>query len=125
MTEQRTIFVVDDDVIFRRVIGKQLEQAGFLVRPFENGVGVVAQVREVQPVACILDMVMQGRGGADIMLDLNKLFKRPKIIGVSGSKLFLDYAYAFQADATLQKPISSEVLMQTLAKLGVWPTQGN
>lgn len=125
MTDRNTIFVVDDDAIFRRVIGRQLEQAGFNVQAFENGHGVSEQMRLARPVASIIDMVMPDKEGMETILDILKAKHNAKVIAVSGTQLYLDCAQAMNVDATLLKPITPEALMQTLTGLGVAPAHGN
>ena len=123
MNEKKTIFVVDDDAIFRKVIGRQLEQAGFSVQSFENGQGMAEHMRRSRPVATIIDMVMPDKDGMETLLDLLDTEHRGKVIAVSGTRQYLDYAEGMHIDATLLKPVTPEALMKTLAGLGVVPAQ--
>lgn len=121
MTGKKTILVADDDEIFRRMIGRQLEKMGFHVVLFEDGRHVAMQASLLKPVACIVDMVMPEKEGMETVLQLAQQANAPKVIGVSATELYLDLAKGMLIDATLLKPVTPDRLAATLAELGIAP----
>lgn len=117
----KTIIVADDDEMYRIVMHNYLTRMGFEVILNASGDKVLDQVKQYQPAACIIDIVMEGKEGIQTMLELTDIPDRPKLIAFSGNQFYLSLASELGIDALLSKPVTLESLKETLDKLGVSP----
>ncbi|MEQ1621251.1 MAG: response regulator [Methylococcales bacterium] len=115
------ILVVDDDGIFRAIMRKNLEKLGYNVLEKASGMDVNALVEQEQPVACLIDIVMDEKEGIETIIDLGSLAIRPKIIAVSSTEFYLTLAVDLGCDAGLKKPITPAQLEATLQSLDIFP----
>lgn len=118
-TMQKTIIVADDDTLFRLMMRRHINALGFEVIEDENGVNVARQIKQFNPVACIIDIVMEKKEGIETIIEMKALPQCPKIIAVSSNNYFLSLATSFGVDGTLQKPVSPEALASKLREVGV------
>lgn len=68
----RRILVVDDDPGIRRVLTYNLSAEGFEVDAVEDGHQVLGAIGSFQPDLLILDVMMPGRDGLDVLSDLRE-----------------------------------------------------
>jgi CheY-like chemotaxis protein len=100
------VLLVDDDEHFRALARSMLEPAGFEVLESEDMQQCMVQLRCHAVEALILDMVMPGRDGIEILGEVKKLFPKIRILAVSGaedSDLYLSVSAHLGADASLGK----------------------
>lgn len=100
------VLVVDDDRHFRVLARAILEPAGFEVLESEDVEHCLLQLREHAVDAVILDMVMPGRDGIEVVRELKQLFPETRIVAVSGaeqSDVYLSVSAHLGADASLDK----------------------
>ena len=64
---EKVIYLVDDDAKLRKLLVKFLKEYGFAVREFADGSGLSAALAEGQPDAVILDVMLPGESGLDIL----------------------------------------------------------
>ncbi|HBG05975.1 MAG: hypothetical protein A2075_16410 [Geobacteraceae bacterium GWC2_58_44] len=76
----RTIFLVDDDAKLRKLLVKFLKEYGFSVREFADGSGVNDAIAAEQPDAVILDIMLPGESGLDILRRIRKESAVPVIM---------------------------------------------
>jgi DNA-binding response OmpR family regulator len=57
------VFVVDDDPLFRDLLGKWLEDAGFRTVRIADGKGCLAALSRERPAAVLLDLHLEGLSG--------------------------------------------------------------
>ncbi len=75
------IFVIDDDEAVCRLAKRALEQVGYEVQTTTHVIGVTAEVREFQPQAVLLDIMMPALTGDKLVELFSKTLKTvPKII---------------------------------------------
>lgn len=63
----KTVFLVDDDAKLRRLLVKFLQDNGFEVREFPDGSRVVESLAVGEPAAVILDVMMPGEDGLQVL----------------------------------------------------------
>ncbi len=71
MSEQNTVWVVDDDRSIRWVLEKALKQAGMAVQSFESGDAVLKQLQRQEPMALVTDIRMPGISGLELLEQIN------------------------------------------------------
>lgn len=77
---QKLIFLVDDDAKLRRLLAKFLKDQGFRLREFPDGSQVTAAIAEDQPDAVILDIMMPGENGLEILRRIRRESPLPVIM---------------------------------------------
>ena len=114
-----TIIVADDDATFRGMMSYHLMKMGFDVEEEESGEFLAERVREYQPKACLIDIIMDVKNGIEAMKEIQELPERPVMIAVSSSDLYLASARNYGADEILKKPVTFDKLKEALVKTGV------
>jgi two-component system response regulator BaeR len=74
------ILVVEDEPRLADVLTRYLERDGFLVRVIADGNGVIPWLRENEPCLILLDVMLPGRDGMDIMRELRHFSAAPVIM---------------------------------------------
>lgn len=113
------IIVVDDDLSTRILMKRYLEKLGFEAILESSGDNVLSLVLKHQPVACIIDILMDGKEGMQTIFELSELPNPPKLIAFSQNAFYLGIADGFAIDDRLLKPVTPEMLQQSLQKLGI------
>ena len=81
----RLVCVVDDDEVIREVLTAVFDADGFMVQAFESGEHFLAH-RFAEPPACVLlDVLMPGRSGLEVLKALNAAGSSAPVIMISGS----------------------------------------
>lgn len=115
------VLIVDDDDMFRSIMGKHLNALGFEVIEVEDGRRVEALIDVLRPAAVFLDILMPEREGMEVLLALNqRKTTATKVIAVSSNPIYVDIAKKFAIDAALCKPITPDKLQQVLTELGIY-----
>lgn len=65
-----TVLVVDDDPDLRELVAFKLSRAGYEVSTADNGVDGLAAARDLQPALVVLDVLMPGMSGIDVLREL-------------------------------------------------------
>jgi CheY-like chemotaxis protein len=118
-TSTATVLVCDDEEILRSLIRATL--AGFEVAEARDGDEALAQARALHPELILLDMMMPGRSGLEVLAELRndeKLAKTPVIMLTARTQLAdRDAADAAGADRYLPKPFSPVQLISVVEEL--------
>jgi len=69
MAVQR-VLVVDDEPTVRDVVARYLERDGYVVREVGDGSEVAAAIAEFHPDLVVLDVMLPGRSGLDVLREL-------------------------------------------------------
>ena len=64
------ILVVDDEPTVREVVARYLELDGYAVRTVADGTAVAAAISEFHPDLIVLDVMLPGRSGLDVLRDI-------------------------------------------------------
>lgn len=109
-----TILVVEDDSDTREALCEFLEQSGYNVRPAENGLSALHEIRtcDEPPALILLDLFMPVMDGYDFLRRMGNegRIQRVPIILMTGDP----WAPPSGVNAILTKPIKAEILLRTV-----------
>jgi two-component system nitrogen regulation response regulator NtrX len=110
------VLIVDDEANLRRMLRSLLEESGFTVIEAGSGAQALSLIREQQPEAVLLDLVLPGTSGLDILPRLRDELPGIPIIMMSGEATLSDAVRATRDGAFhfLEKPLSPEAVLVTL-----------
>lgn len=106
------ILIVDDDVLMRRSLAFNLEQAGYRASTADSAETALAQVRLEKPDLVLLDISLPGIDGLDAMRQLKDQFDLP-VIFITARRRELDEALGLElgGDDYVTKPFDFNVLV--------------
>lgn len=115
------ILVVDDDSDTVRTTIDALTDHGYEARGATRWQEIPRALHEWLPEVIVLDLLMPGVSGVEWlnMLRANTLYRRIKVIVVSGAapKLVQTWALSNGATAFLPKPVELELLLETIERV--------
>lgn len=113
-----TILVIDDDVLFRRLIRRVLSLAGHTVIEASDGLEGIGLAQRHRPNLIITDILMPKKEGIETIMEIRRTMPQTKILAVSGSAAdYLSMAEALGADSTLEKPFLPAKLTEIVSQL--------
>lgn len=113
---KKLLFLVDDDAKLRRLLVKFLQEHDFRFREFADGTAVTAAIATDQPDAVILDIMLPGESGLDILRRIRRESPVPVImLTARGADEDRIMGLELGADDYLPKPFNPREL---LARLG-------
>ncbi len=115
------LFSVDDDPSVGPLLEKMLAGQGYRIIASSDATSAVADIRRLQPAAILLDVIMPGRDGRDILRELkgDPATRDIPVIVVS----VVDSAdMPDLADGFLTKPVRQDRLLRLLQEHGAVPT---
>ena len=109
----RTILVVDDSGLARRGTRRILEGAGYTILEAEDGMGALERYFVDKPDLVLLDLVMKGMYGIDVLTKLRALDAAARVIVLSADiqTSSRDMVTAAGATAFLNKPVAVDELL--------------
>ena len=119
MTTATTILIVEDEPKLARLLADYLQQAEFETVCVDNGNDVVAAVKNVQPAALLLDIMLPGRDGITLCREI-RTFSSVPILMVTARVDEIDRLLGLElgADDYICKPFSPrEVVSRVKAVL--------
>ena len=113
------ILVVDDDDLVRRAVVRVLASAGYVTEEAANGREGIERYRAAPADLVLSDVYMPGTDGVEAMIRLRAEFPDIRIIAMSGgghrvASDVLAMATRLGAQATLEKPVGGNVLLQAI-----------
>ena len=110
-TNQKTIYIADDEANIRLGIKAFLENSDFIVQDFETGDLLLEAFKQTPSDFVVLDVMMPGSNGFIICKELRKISSVP-IIMLTARDSDLDYATGLDlgSDDYLTKPFSPMAL---------------
>lgn len=125
---KKKILVVDDDPDIVEYLGSFLEDHGYLVFSANRSSSALGQLDEVEPDAVILDVILPGRSGLDLLVNIRqheRWSKVPVVMVTGDDAVVRDRARAYLdgrqlergADCVLAKPLDRELLIEHLTRL--------
>jgi CheY-like chemotaxis protein len=115
-----TILVVDDEEAIRRLVKDTLELAGYTVLEGRSGKEAVEMYRANPTDLVLMDILMPGQDGFEVIKYLCKEFPSAKIIAMTGGTdtlgigSILELAKLLGARRTLSKPFNLTTLLDTV-----------
>ena len=112
-----TALLVDDDDDVARVFVRALERGGFDVHRARTGTDALALVSHVERLdAAIVDLVLPGAGGLDVVRRIRAAFPACRIVAVTGlSDASVERAFRDSgADTFLGKPVDLTQLLDAV-----------
>lgn len=115
MSEQKTIFIADDEENIRDAIRAFLEAEGYSVRTFANGEELLAEFPDEKCDLVILDVMMPGKNGFDVCREIRETSMVP-IIMLTARDTDIDYATGLSlgSDDYFTKPFSAMSLVMRI-----------
>lgn len=117
--KQPFIMVVDDDEEIRKIVSRTLTLEGFDVATANDGISALALMEERKPDLVVLDIVMPGLDGFQVLDHMRKTSDVPVLILTGKCEInSLQQALVAGADDYVKKPFSTRVLVARIrAKL--------
>lgn len=115
-TNNWDILLVDDEVEFVSTLAERLELRGIAVRVAHDGEAALKAVLEKEPEIMVLDLMMPGIKGLDVLQRIKEEHPQIQVILLTGQGKTRDGidGMRFGAFAYLMKPLDLEELMRTL-----------
>ena len=111
----KSILVIDDDLLFSRVLAQLLERCGYRVTVANSGAEGLQRYREELADLVITDLKMPGTDGLETISILHHEHPELKVIAISGGDLDdLPLARRMGACHTFVKPFDTEELLETI-----------
>jgi CheY-like chemotaxis protein len=112
------LLIVDDDDDLSRVLTRALDRAGYTIHRARTGNEALALIPHVARLdAAVVDLVLPGAGGLDVVRSVRSAFPRCRIVAITGlAEPALERAFhAAGADAFLAKPVELSQLLEAVA----------
>src|SRR6266496_3472693 len=117
----KTVLIIDDDTIYRQVMGKVLQANGWRVLEAEEGESGIQMAKAHHPQAVLCDLLMPRCNGFQVCRSLRSdpALRHIKIVVTSGRDFNTDRQAAFAegADEYLSKPINPDQLLVLLSRI--------
>ena len=121
MESKRTIIIADTGDEFRRVIAEAAAREPNYTVAAETGNGqeLVRLARQLKPDAVILDLILEGIDGLEVLQAINALEPRPKVLVLSSfiRSGLAAKAAEYGADYLMTKPCRTDTLFERLRTL--------
>ncbi len=115
---RNTILIVEDDRATSELLTLQLKDAGYLVAHAYDGVEAVKKAVELRPFAVILDVMLPGKDGWEVLQDIRSLPDTKDIPVVVYSVVDnRELGFALGATDYLTKPVDRKTLISKLNEL--------
>lgn len=114
--ENKKILVVDDDLDCRTLVKTVLANSGFSVEQCADGNEALAKVGSIQPDLIVLDIMMPGLSGYDVVIHLKQRPETQNIpiimLTAKGEQEDMLVGYRdYQVDYYIPKPFTSRQLL--------------
>lgn len=113
----KKILLVDDSGLARRGVRQMLESAGYVVAEAEDGLVALERYFLEKPDLVLLDLVMKGMNGLDVLKKLTEMDGNAKVIVVSADVQDSSRELAVSGGAVgfLTKPVDRAQLLSAVA----------
>lgn len=117
----KRILLVEDEGDLRALLTKMIERGGYEVVQACDGNEAEAILRNESVDLIISDLVMPGKDGIELLMDIRRKLPDIKIIAMSGgghtgTGTYLTVARALGANITLNKPFEGKCLLDAIER---------
>ena len=114
-----SVVLADDDARLRQFLELELQEEGYAVRSFGDGIGALTQIRLQPPDLVILDWMLPDLSGVEVCQRLRTTGLQLPVLMLTGRDAVQDRVQALDAGADdyLVKPFSIEELLARLRAL--------
>ena len=118
MDEKKRVLIVDDDQDFATLSAIRLEEAGYEVYSETEGMRVLQRVNEVRPDLVILDIMLAGVDGLNLLKNLRKAALSVPIIIITGKATMMKDVFEMEGSAGFfPKPVDTKLLVKRIKEL--------
>lgn len=112
------ILIVDDSALSRRTLRRILEGAGYSVLEAEEGMAALELYFIERPKAVLLDLVMKGMYGLDVLAKLREMDRDARVVIASADVQTSTRMLAEEAGAcaVITKPLVAAEVLEALKK---------
>jgi len=82
--ENKKVLVVDDEAVVREVLRRYLTYRGYEVSSAENGPEAIARFSKERPGLILLDIMMPGMGGIEVLRKIKQINTETRVIVITG-----------------------------------------
>lgn len=115
------VLLVEDEINIFEAISFLLSRDGWEVSGHGNGATALDEIARLNPDVLVLDVMLPGRSGLDILRDLRKQPDTRDLpvlmLTAKGQSRDRDLALALGANAYLTKPFSNSEMVETLRRV--------
>jgi RNA polymerase sigma factor (sigma-70 family) len=114
----RTVYIVDDDQATRKSLRWLVETLDVTVKTFHCAVAFLDAFDDVNPGCLVLDVMMEGMNGLELLKELNRRRIEVPVIVLTGYADVPTAVEALKGGAIefLEKPFDDEVLLEQIRK---------
>ncbi|WP_320172658.1 response regulator transcription factor [Maridesulfovibrio sp.] len=112
MEKEHPVLIVDDDAKLRELLTQYLEGYGYTVNTLPSGEGLLDEIRTKPPEIVILDIMMPGKDGLEVLRDLRPHSNVPVImLTAKGEDTDRIVGLELGADDYISKPFNPRELL--------------
>jgi two-component system phosphate regulon response regulator OmpR len=109
---EKKVLIIDDDIKLRNLLKEYLEGFGYLVSSLPDGSKALEKIKEIHPDIVILDIMMPGDDGIEVLRKLRAVFRIPVImLTARGDDSDRIVGLELGADDYLPKPFNPRELL--------------
>jgi two-component system chemotaxis response regulator CheY len=114
MSANAKVLLVDDSGLARRSTRRVLEQAGYVVVEAEDGLSALERFAVDKPDVVLLDLVMKGMYGLDVLARLREMDPAARVIVISADvqTSSRDLVHAGGAAGFINKPANPAQMLE-------------
>ncbi|HEX8211312.1 MAG TPA: sigma-54 dependent transcriptional regulator [Longimicrobium sp.] len=112
----QSVLIVDDEPNIRRMLGALLRAEGYEVREAGSGRSALAEIRNDEPDAVVMDLYMPDATGLEVLPELKKAAPDVPVLMMSGRASLSDAVKATKLGAFhfVEKPLAPEAVLLSL-----------
>jgi len=114
--KEETILVVDDEPLVRDLLVQFLSLRGYRALGVKDGAEALSMVEQAPPDLILLDLIMPGMDGVEVLRQLGQREYRGGVIIITGShdEERLDEAWVMEPQEVIGKPVDLEQLLTSI-----------
>ena len=121
MKNKIKILIADDNASMRQTLQEILIEKEYAAETIQNGYELLIYLKEISAERCadmiILDIMMPGRSGIELLSTIRSVSPRTKIIIYTGLQRYKHSIYANAADKFVLKDGNTERLLEAVEEL--------